>query len=158
MKKFIIPLIVILPIIISSAINVSVYMAADNSMIFALDDNISDMIKASENNGDILFNIMQDMGNSSYRLRIRNGTIDTLSVSGNINSGDANTVSQFFIESFNYYKADKYIAVLWNHGNGWYESKSILYDNNPNDFISVTKGEFAEIFSRISGALGRRLD
>jgi len=143
---------------ISSAINVSVYMAADNSMIFAVEDNISDMIRASENNSDILFNILQDTDNSSYRLRIRNGSIDTLSVLGNINSGDANTVSDFFIESFNYYKADKYIAVLWNHGNGWYESKSILYDNNPNDFISVTKGELAEIFSRIYNALGRRLD
>ncbi|MFO8061865.1 MAG: clostripain-related cysteine peptidase [bacterium] len=158
MKKFIIPLIIILPLMLSSTINVSVYMAADNSMVFAVEDNISDMIRASENNSDILFNIMQDTGGSSYRLRIRNGSIDTLMVSGNINSGDANTVSEFFIESFNYSKADKYIAVLWNHGNGWYESKSILYDNNPNDFISVVNGELREIFSRINNALGRRLD
>ncbi len=48
--------------------------------------------------------------------------------------------------------------VLWDHGNGWYDNKAILFDNNPNDFISITKGELRNIAEDAAEGAGRKVD
>ncbi len=148
----------LLPIIIYSSTNISIFAAADNSLYYTLNNNLESIRKGTENIDDITVFILADTPFSTYHIKIFNGYIDTLSVTTNINAGNSETVKDFFINSFNAYKADKNIVIMWSHGTDWYESKSILNDNNPMDYISIINGEFRNIFECINRSIGRKID
>lgn len=147
--KFLFILSLLISIPVFSSVNVTVFAAADNSMIDILNDNLISMRKGTEGN-DIYVNVMADVPGGAYHILIAEGMADTLSYSNNINAGDPHAVSDFLINSYNSFPADRFIVVLWDHGSGWYENKSILYDNDPDDFISIVNGEFQSIFSRFN--------
>ncbi len=148
----------LLPIIIYSSTNISIFAAADNSLYYTLNNNLESIRKGTENIDDITVFILADTPYSTYHIKIFNGYVDTLSATANINAGNSETVKDFFINSFNTYKADKNIIIMWSHGTDWYESKSILNDNDPIDYISIVNGEFRNIFECINRSIGRKID
>ncbi|MCK4523896.1 hypothetical protein KAU15_03120, partial [candidate division WOR-3 bacterium] len=148
----------LLPIIIYSSTNISIFAAADNSLYYTLNNNLESIRKGTENIDDITVFILADTPFSTYHIKIFNGYIDTLSVIANINAGNSEIVKDFFINSFNAYKADRNIVIMWSHGTDWYESKSILNDNDPIDYISIVNGEFRNIFECINRSIGRSID
>lgn len=139
----------------------AIYMASDNSMVTAYCQNMSQLINASDETSSSFIYVFADTPLESYTFFIHDSAVETLSVLSNANSGDPRTVSDFFINVFADHEKAVKIAVMWDHGNGWYNfkgSKSILFDNNPDDFISVTDGELKEIFERVSNSTGGKTD
>lgn len=155
--KFLLILSLLIYLPLFSSVNITVFAAADNSMYDILNNNIIEMRNGTADN-DAIINILTDTPEGAYHIVIAEGIADTLSYQANINAGDPKTVSDFLINSFNNFPTDRFITVLWDHGSGWYESKSILYDNNPDDFISVVNGELADIFREFTAYTGKKVD
>lgn len=148
--------------LLSASNTYAIYMAADNGLEAAYEENLSQMTEASKyiNNTEII--IKADLSSASYTFRIVQGRVDTLYSGGTVNSGDPSVSAAFFAYAFTSFPADNEIAVLWDHGNGWEdvksERKSIFYDAHPYDNISVITGEFKEILSRVKSQTGRKID
>ncbi len=135
-------------------------MASDNSMLDAYYNNLEQLINASYYSSNIDINVFADVNNKSYYFYIKNGNIDTLYISDNCNSGDPNTIGDFFINSFNNYDDKIKIMILWDHGTNWYEKqeKAIMFDNNPDDYISIVNGELNSIVEKVSNSINNKID
>jgi len=147
--------------IVLADISFAVYMASDNSMVSAYSNNLDQMRISSGRAEKTKIHIFADTPQESYRFFIHDSVIDTISISSNVNSGDPKIISDFFADVFSKYPDDIKIAVIWDHGNGWYNfknSKSVLFDNNPSDFISVTDGELSAIFEDIMKRTSKKTD
>lgn len=153
-------LLITIPLMINPA-TTAIYMASDNSMVTAYHENMQDLIQGSDNAPDMDILIRADLPEASYVMHLKNGVLDTLSIESGSNSGDSRQVGDFFKSTFRTYSSDRNIMILWDHGNGWYDfknSKSILYDNDPDDFISITDGELNEIFKAAYEGAGKKID
>ncbi|MGE3062106.1 MAG: clostripain-related cysteine peptidase [bacterium] len=161
MKKLCLILLLITAYSLSGDVVFAVYMATDNSMYSAYCQNIEQMKLGSATVENTKIHVFADTPLESYKFIIHDSLIDTVSVVSNVNSGDPKVISDFFSDVFVRYPNDIKIAVIWDHGNGWYNfksSKSVLFDSNPDDFISVTEGELREIFYKIMNRVSERTD
>ncbi|MEO0234302.1 MAG: clostripain-related cysteine peptidase [candidate division WOR-3 bacterium] len=137
------------------------YFCADNNLYNGFLKNYNQLIESSKKikNTDII--IFLDSPFYSFIFKIYDGRSETLKVFDNVNSGDFHNISNFF-STFYKYDYDKRIMVLWDHGNGWYnftsKDKSIFFDNHPFDFISITDGEFKNIFLDIYKKTKKKTD
>lgn len=84
---------------------------------------------------------------------------------GEINMGNPYSLISFVKWGILNYPADKYMLVVWDHGNGWYKNaenrdilKGISYDDTDTSNIGVANGEYAEVMDSVSSFLGRKLD
>ncbi|MDD2889390.1 MAG: clostripain-related cysteine peptidase [bacterium] len=84
---------------------------------------------------------------------------------GELNMGNPATAIDFAKWGIKNYPADRYMFVIWDHGDGWYKKKDntevikgISFDNTNADFIGVANNEYGEIADSISNLLGRKLD
>lgn len=149
------------PLFVVSKILFIGYFCADNNLYNGFLTNYNQLIESSKNikNTDII--IFLDSPFYSYIFEINDGKSDTLKVFDNVNSGDFENISNFF-STFYKYDYEKRIMVLWDHGNGWYnfttKDKSIFFDNHPFDFISITEGEFKNIFLDIYNKTKKKTD
>ena len=139
----------------------AVYMAADNSMYSAYCHNLEQMRVSSGTLKNTRIHVFADTPDESYRFVVHDLRIDTLSITANVNSGDPKVISDFFSLVFSENPNDIKIAVIWDHGNGWYDfknEKSVLFDNNPDDFVSLTDGELRLIFENIMNRISKKTD
>jgi len=140
---------------------IAIYMAADNNMVTAYCNNLEQIVNASDSTENTSIHIFADTPAESYRFLIHDSIIDTVKISSNVNSGDYEVVADFYSEVFSKHPDAVKIAVMWDHGNGWYnfkQGKSILFDNNPNDFISVTDGEMKKLFEKVKRTTDGNID
>ncbi|PLX20172.1 MAG: hypothetical protein C0601_00120, partial [Candidatus Muiribacterium halophilum] len=81
---------------------------------------------------------------------------------GEKNMGDPDTVFDFVDFCSEYYKADKYMLVFWDHGDGWYrnkrqeelkQSRSVCIDETSNDSLSTP--ELNEALGRCFSSMGK---
>jgi len=126
------------------------YMAGDNDLATALDEDLRE-IKKAKISKDLNVVIFADRGGFSespgtYIYAKRDTFLITLLNLGNLDSGDPATLS-FFV---NYLKinfpSENYGLLIWGHGTGWSKSeplfsKSVAYDAVSSSSIEVFNGE-----------------
>lgn len=102
-----------------------VYMAGENSLSDAGDEDLADMRKVgstSDVNIVAEFDNEGDRGTSRYFVK-RNSN-DIVEDLGETDSGDPQVLRDFIDWSIDNYPAERYALVLWSHGTGW-EPKEI---------------------------------
>jgi hypothetical protein len=85
---------------------------------------------------------------------------------GELNMGDPTTFINFVNRYINTYPAQKYLIILWDHGDGWYKKESkkdplfkgIGPDSTNNDILGVANHEYYNALNAISSYLGRQID
>jgi hypothetical protein len=134
------------------------YMAADNDLYSQAVTDIEELRKISGQTGvDIL--VQLDSPSGAFRYKALPQGISILASLGQSNSGSPEALTDFGRWAVKTYPAQKYLLVLWDHGSGWSKnSKYIGYDQQFNDFLSVSEGELKEALETISAAAGRPLD
>jgi hypothetical protein len=145
-----------------------IYMAADNNLSQAAFDDINEMESVPYN--DSLKVIVQVDPNQNldyppyfttarrYEIRHDNNpdSIGSRLIAdlGEINSAAPDEISDFANWGFNRYPSKKRMLILWDHGDGWYKdepiTKSICYDNQAGEKLSVANGELREAISNIN--------
>ena len=107
---------------------VMVYMAADNDLGRFAESDLAEMEKAVQND---IINVVTltdwPAPSKTYRYLIQNGKRKTLSSGPNIASYKGECLSSFVRESAREFPADRYLLVLWGHGDGidWVNKKTI---------------------------------
>lgn len=134
------------------------YMAADNGLHGQALTDIAELQRISGQPGvDIL--VQLDSPSGAYRYEVLPRGTSTLASLGQINSGSPRALADFGVWAVKTCPAQRYLLVLWDHGNGWSKSsKFIGYDQQFNDFISVAGGELREAVGKISSTAGQPLD
>ncbi len=100
-----------------------VYMAGDNN----LDPNGVGDLKEMKNVGstddvNIIAEFDRSAGHTAKRYYLRKGgkaNADAVESVGRTNTGDPKCLLDFIKWGVKFYPADRYILVLWNHGQGW---------------------------------------
>ncbi|MCK5599868.1 T9SS type A sorting domain-containing protein [bacterium] len=85
---------------------------------------------------------------------------------GEQNMGDPNTLVEFFTWAVDSYPAERYMLVIWNHGEGWRRStapvmrteRSVSDDVTSGDSLYYTTGEIGSAFDLMSSYIGRNID
>lgn len=145
-----------------------IYMAADNNLSQAAFGDINEMEAVTFNDSVkvvVQIDPADDLNHPPYFTTARRyeivhdenpdsiGSILLADV-GEINSADPAEISEFANWGFNRYPAKKRMLILWNHGDGWYKdeppTKSVCYDNHPQDELSVAGGELHQAISNIN--------
>lgn len=107
-----------------------VYIAADNDLDFAAIDDLAEMEASNLNGRKVRFIVLSDReGENNTRLfepinNTQKGLTSTelgllSTTSGELDTGDKTTLSNFIAFVQNNYGASNYSLVLWNHGGGW---------------------------------------
>lgn len=102
---------------------VMVYMAGDNSLDPEGVQDLKEMKKVgSSDELNIIAEFDRAEGHMARRYYLRKGGIvtgDAVDSLGAINTGDPKFLSDFIQWGVSNYPADRYMLVLWNHGQGW---------------------------------------
>ena len=84
-----------------------------------------------------------------------------------LDMGNPATLSDFVVWAIDAYPAERYMLVIWNHGDGWKAAtpsppspplKLISMDDTSGTAISISGGDLAGAMATITGHLGRKLD
>jgi hypothetical protein len=100
-----------------------VYMAGDNNLDPNGVQDLKEMKKVgSTKDINIIAQFDRATGHTAKRFYLRKGgtvNADAVASLGKTNTGDPKTLTDFFTWGVKNYPADRYILVLWNHGQGW---------------------------------------
>lgn len=132
------------------------YMAAHNDLYSQALTDIKELQKISGKSGiDIL--VQLDSPSGAYRYKVLPQGTSILASLGQSNSGSPEALADFGSWAVKAYSAQKYLLVLWDHGDGWSKrGKSIGIDGL--DYLSVAGGELRQAVSEISYVAGQPLD
>ncbi|MDP2808215.1 MAG: clostripain-related cysteine peptidase, partial [bacterium] len=126
------------------------YMAADNDLCSQALTDIKELQRISGRPGiDII--VQLDSPSGAYRYRVLPQGTSILASLGQSNSGSPEALENFGSWAVKTYPAQKYLLVLWDHGDGWNKrGKSIGYDQYFKDWLSVAGGELRQAVAKIS--------
>jgi len=97
-----------------------VYMAGDNSLSSAGDDDLAEMRKVGSTPDVNVIVQFDNAGNhGTRRFRVLKAGNDVVQSLGETDSGDPNVLLDFVTWAQANYRADRYALILWNHGGGW---------------------------------------
>lgn len=100
-----------------------VYMAGDNNLDPNGVQDLKEMKKVgSTKDVNIIAQFDRAAGHKAKRYYLRKGgtvNADAVATLGKENTGDPKVLADFFRWGVKNYPADRYILVLWNHGQGW---------------------------------------
>ena len=144
---------------------VMVYMCADNGMSDQSYVDLAEMTRAGST-PDV--NIIVEVDRPEYdslslprRYRAAPGRLELLGELPELDMADPANLADFVRFCRDEYSADKYLLVLWDHGNGWPESLAAQNRDCPRDFasrnpgLSLSSPERAILYDASSGhALG----
>jgi hypothetical protein len=162
---------------------VLVWMAGDNNLQSAGEQDIQEMKRVgSTAEIDVVaqFDRMTDQNTRRYYLK--KGTplkADEVASLGPTDTGDPAVAADFFTWGIKNYPADRYLAVLWNHGGGIDETdiyrggpyrralfhttarsgmgrRGIAYDDTARDFLDNT--ELKQVLKTVADNTGKTLD
>lgn len=147
---------------------VMVYMCGDNSMNDQSYVDLNEMmIVGSTEKVKIVVqvdNISSNIEPGCRRYLIMNGRKELLQDLGEVDMADPQTLINFVQFVNSYYNADKYLLILWDHGNGWpigyygaTDEKGIIYDQSSNNWIGVADGELKYAVSEIKKILRKKI-
>jgi len=118
-------------------------------------------------NGDWTGTRMYYIVKDSDTTTIASPWIDWCSPLGELNMGDPQTLVDFATWGMDYYPADRYAVVVWDHGNGWYKRaegdnailfKGVSWDSTDGDIIGISNGEWESAISSIANHIDRKVD
>lgn len=158
---------------------IMVYLNADNNLETDGINDFLEMAAASYSSGKV--NVIVQMDRSSgyattyenwtscKRFKIANGmtpiAANQISDIGEADMGNLQTLADFAKWAIQYYPANKYSLVMWDHGDGWYKGevdpplfKGFSNDDSHGSVINVYNGEMANALNQIKTYLGRNLD
>jgi len=137
---------------------VLVYMNAANDLYQFSDLNMNQIEKVA-GNSDVRFVVQWKQSTDLFGGSSFNGTRRYLAKSDNSNSiaseliqnmglnvdmGDKNTLLDFINWGKTFYPAQRYVLVIWNHGNGWrrgpghdYPTRAVSYDDQTGNAIQT---------------------
>lgn len=118
------------------------------SMAYDLPENINVVIETGGSRSWSVENVDPDY-NQDYELQ-KNG-IRLVNQNPSANMGESKTLKSFLEWGIKTYPADRYMAVIWNHGGGPLGGAAF---DSANSFDSLTPGELAWVLS----GLGTKLD
>ncbi|HEY9205781.1 MAG TPA: clostripain-related cysteine peptidase [Candidatus Methanoperedens sp.] len=127
---------------------VLVYLAGDNNLDEDGARDLAEMAKVGSNNNINIvaqFDRAGDVG--TQRLYITKGggyPRDSIENLGETNTGDPKVLIDFLKWGISTYPAEKYMAILWNHGSGWNEDD--VYDRAVK--VSPEKEKFTPLSKR----------
>ena len=140
-----------------------IYMAADNGLNNAALSDINEMENSvfSDN-----INIIVQIDNNQYnqypgavRYHVYPDTSDEItskiiSLMGEIDSGDYNTLTSFANWGFNKYPSEKKALVIWSHGNGWYDYYNrFCPDHESGSSIDIPNSDLRNALERMNSKL-----
>lgn len=149
MKKALLPLLLFgLCCLFADNWTVLVYMAADNNLAQSGKQNLNEMESATQPEGLNLVVQADFPGERTKRYLIEqdsdpdNITSHVVKNMDNTDSGDPDTLRDFVIWGRNRYPAERYMLVIWAHGDSWYKgNKWISPDDETSNLIGVANGE-----------------
>jgi hypothetical protein len=131
---------------------VLVYLDGDNSLSSYSTDDVNEM--CANFNESLGYEIIclwdRSSNNDTRRIRIRNGSYQTLSSGFEADMGNWTTLRDFVNWGTSSYPADKYFVVCWDHGDGWYKPglqvcplyKGFCSDDATGHTIGIADGDF----------------
>ncbi|HOL47342.1 MAG TPA: clostripain-related cysteine peptidase [bacterium] len=149
------------PIIKAQQWTIMVYLDGDNDLEpFANADFLEMAAIGSTSEVNIVVQIDRTTENT-MRYYIEKGlTLDSEPIEdcGELNMGAPETLQDFIEWAISNYPADKYMLVLWNHGDGWRKrvkktAKQVCYDENEDDWLTMDEVKEA-ISNAISNTIG----
>jgi len=180
---FLIIMILVVFSITTNALNdwtIMVYLCGDNDLEPFSFSDVDEMEKIGATmgkNGTIEILVMWDRhpgytattndwsGTRLYRIvhdAQENTIVSPYTDMGEKNMGDPDTVVDFVDFCSNYFKADKYMLVFWDHGDGWYRAKdqeelknsrAVCIDETSNDSLSTP--ELNDALGRCFSSIGK---
>lgn len=104
-----------------AAWTVMVYMAGNNSLSDAADDDLREMRAVGSTEQVNVCAFVKQAGPAGARRMVvqREGAGEQVEELGDIDSGDPQTVVDFVTWAHEKAPAERYALVLWNHGGGW---------------------------------------
>ncbi len=134
------------------------YMAADNDLYSQALTDIEELQKISGQPGiDII--VQLDSPSGAYRYQVLPQGTSILANLGQSNSGSPGALADFGRWAVKTFPAQKYLLVLWDHGDGWgKQGKNIGYDQYFKDWLSVAEGELRGALADISSTAGQPID
>jgi hypothetical protein len=109
-------------------------------------------------------NVASSIEPNCRRYLIKSGQKELLANLGEIDMANPQSLIDFaqFVNS--HYNAQKYLLILWDHGNGWpigYYSanseKGVIYDQSSNNWIGVADGELRHAITEIKKILRKKV-
>jgi cysteine peptidase C11 family protein len=162
-------LLLIIPVLLFSACSkkdeaewtILVYMAADNGLNNAAEEDINEMERAIfSENINVIVQIDNNAGNSSsgaYRYKIQQDeseeiTSPVISALGEIDSGDYGTLRNFIDWGYSHYPSEKQALVIWSHGSGWYNFyNQFCPDYESQSAIDIPSGDLRDALNGLTG-------
>ena len=142
-----------------------VYLNGDNNLDSYGDKNLKDMMAIGSNN-KVNVLVLRDYGArmTSRILYVNKGSTTVVKdFNTNVDTGDYNTLVDFFKYAKENYPANHYFMDIWNHGNGWMEfvnqrhEKGISYDDTSGNHITTAQmGVASDMIKQIND--GKNLD
>ena len=114
-----------------------IYMAANNSLIDYMNDNLFGMKQDMAGLDDEAFNVVVFVERKKYAtekvkpdpvlLRIHDGKFDTICTFSNMNACDPVVLKEMIGYVTDKWKSDSYGLVFWSHGTGWVPTSQLNY-------------------------------
>lgn len=150
---------------------IAVYMAADNSLKQEAIADLEEMVCVGRIDG-VNVVVQYDTSASGAERRILDaGYFRLLEDLGEIDSGDPATLSDFAIWAALQFTSRHYMLVVWDHGNGWFNStangpskpprraiSAIGYDSHTGSWIGVANGDLRTALDLVRVSIGKPLD
>lgn len=147
---------------------VMVYMCGDNAMNDQSYEDLEEMMQiGSTEKVKIIVqidNLAASLEPNCRRYLIHNGSKELIGNLGEVDMADPQTLIDFVRFAYSSFEAQKYLLVLWDHGNGWpvgyynlYKEKAIIYDQSSNNWIGVADGELKFAIDEIKKVLKKKI-
>ncbi len=147
---------------------VMVYMCADNGMNYQSYEDLNEMkeIGSSARIKVIvqIDNLSGDIQPYARRCLVNQNEIVQLENLGEIDMADPQSLIEFVRFGYRYFNAEKYLLILWDHGNGWpigyypnKRDKAIIYDESHNNWMGVADGELKYAVGEIKKILRKNV-
>lgn len=144
----------------TAAWTVMVYMAGNNSLSDAADDDLREMRAVGSTDAVRVCAFVKQAGPAGARRLIvnRDGADEPIEELGNIDSGSPQTVVDFVSWARDRAPAERYALVLWNHGGGWRPGDlQEIYAQVHGETAAASRDARSEINVRAGQGVGRAL-
>ncbi|MEO0076129.1 MAG: clostripain-related cysteine peptidase, partial [candidate division WOR-3 bacterium] len=147
---------------------VMIYMCADNSMNDQSYIDLQEMMQVGSTDN---VKIIVQIDNAAFgtetgcrRYLIKNNQKELLVDLGEVDMANPQTLIDFARFTNSYYRANRYLLILWDHGNGWpigeycaNSEKGVIYDQSSNNWIGVADGELRYAVNEIKKILSKKI-
>lgn len=136
-----------------------VYMVADNDLAQWADSDLVEMETVGSNDDFAILVQVDKPIIGARRLLVNQGDSQELQDLGIIDMCDWRTLGGFLSWGIQNYPADKYVAILWDHGTGWtlMPKRTFGHDWSSGNQLSISKGDLHRAISSAYDYTGQKV-